>query len=230
MTFCILDSDCAVYDRHTEIPGIVRGSYICEGCRNRIRSDLNALRYDFIDLSQQFVPADSRQDANIFRPKPESSPPLDMLALGLRDDIVALLTAAEDAVRSYVGDRPRQAATRDGYAVDAAIRYLEERCEHLAAVPAVRAADELLRGTDIPARLRQLHRRVRRCVGLLEPVIALPGPCPRCGVAALRRRDDGSDRVWCQQCHTAMTRDQYHAACRMVFAAPVTDETQVRST
>lgn len=230
MTFCILDENCAVYDRHSKIAGIVRASNICEGCRNRIRQDLNALRYDFVDLSQQLPPQETRNDAHIFRPKPESSPPLDMQALGLRDDIVDLLTGCEDAARALLGDRPRQGRTRDGYAVDQAIRYLEERAHYLVQVSAVVIADEVLAGLDVPSRLRTLHRRVRRCVGLLVPSVGLPGVCPRCRVPALRRRgDDPGGRVWCEQCRASMSRDDYYAACRMQFA-PVTDEQQLRST
>lgn len=229
MTFCRLDENCAVFDRRLKLPGIVHRSTICEGCWNRIRSDLNLLRYDFIDLSNALLPTDGRSDTHIFRPKPESSPPVDMQALALRDVIVDLLTAAEDAVREFMSDRPRQSQVRDGYAVDQAVRYLSEGADALACVKAVEVPDGPVEGREVFVLVGRLHRSVRRCVGLLEPVVKLPGPCPRCGVVALRRRDDDTDRVWCQQCRTAMTKEQYYQACRMQFA-PVTDEQPRRFT
>lgn len=234
MTFCILDTDCAVYDRHSKLSGITRRAIICEGCFNRGRSDLNLLRYDFVDLSQRLPPADSRSDAHIFRPKPESSPPLDMSVLALRDDLVELLTDAEDALRAWVGDRPRLpwGRVRDGFAVDQAVRYLSERVDDLADVPVVCYPDppgRRMSGAQALVEFGAMHRRARRCVGLLEPVVALPGPCPRCGVVALRRRDGDDARVWCQQCRAAMTKDDYYRACRMQFA-PVTPEQPGRFT
>lgn len=229
MRFCFLDENCAVYDRHSKVPGISQHWVICEGCTNRIRSDLNLLRFDFLDLSNQMVPAETRNDTQIFRPKPESSPPLDMQALALRDDIVSLLTAAEDAVRALCLDRPRQARVRDGYAVDQAVRYLSERTDTLAIVEAMDGPDGPVSGLEAVVLLGAVHRRVRRLVGLLEPVVKLPGACPKCGAyGALRRRDDGKDRVWCQNCRISMTKDDYYAACRMQFA-PVTSEQLPRS-
>lgn len=226
MTFCILDKECSVYDRHSKLSGITRRAFICEGCFMRGRSELNLLRYDFVDLSQHLPPADSRSDAHIFRPKPESSPPLDMSVLALRDELVELLTDAEDAVRSWVGDRPRVGRVRDGFAVDQAVRYLSDRVDDLADVPTVRDPQppgERLTGVQALVGFGVVHRRARRCVGLLEPLVAVPGPCPECGVPALRRRGDDPSRVWCQKCHKAMTREGYYQACRMQFA-PVTPE------
>lgn len=227
MRFCVLDENCAVYDRHSKVAGITRSCVICEGCTNRTRSDLNLLRYDFLDLSNALVRSDVRSDAHIFRPKPESSAPLDMQALALRDDIVDVLTAAEDAVREREGDRPRQSRVRDGFAVDQAARYLSERCDTFALTTGVRCPEGLLDGPEVLMLLGRLHRRVRRCVGLLEPVVKVPGSCPRCGCEALRRRDP--QRVWCQQCHVSMTKDEYYAACRMLFTTPVTGEHPHRS-
>lgn len=228
MTFCFLGENCAVYDRHSKLSGISRLSVICEGCTNRARSELNALRYDFVDLSQHFVPSDKRSDAHIFRPKPESSPPLDMQALALRDEVVSLLTCCEDAVRTLCGDRLRSSKVRDGYAVDQAVRYLEQRLDVMARVEVVDGLSPPLSGLECLGRLGALHRRARRCVGLLDPVVALPGQCPRCRVPALRRRQDEAGRVWCQQCHVVMSRDDYHAAMRLVFA-PVTGTQPPRS-
>lgn len=227
MTFCILVENCAVYDRHSKLSGFAR-QFLCEGCINRARSDLNLLRYDFVDLSQHLPPADSRSgDAHIFRPKPESSPPIDMRVLALRDDLVELLTGAEDALRSWVGDRPRQDRVRDGYAVDQAVRYLSERVDDLASVPIVRdPPGEPLSGSGVLPEFGAVHRRARRCVGLLEPVVGLPGLCPKCSVPALCRRDD---KIWCQRCRAAFTRTEYYASLRMQFA-PVTPDQPSRFT
>ena len=233
MIFCLLDDNCCVWDRRRAIAGITRMSAICEGCRNRTRSELNLLRYDYVDLSQAIVPADTRNnEALIFRPKPESTPPLDVAAFTLRSTIAALLVAAEDAVRHLAGDRHRRSPVREGFAVDQAVRYLDSRVDTLAVVEHVHrsaAPEATLSGVETMMEFGALHRRARRAVGLLEPVVSLPGPCPECGASALRRRDDGTDRVWCQQCHTSMTISAYQAAMRMQFA-PVTTEQRTRST
>lgn len=228
MTFCCLEKNCVVYDREQKISGLSYGNPLCEGCRNRCVSDLNFLRYDYVDLSQVIVPADSRNEAVIFRPKPESSPPIDMRAYGLREDIHGLLTATEDAVRRLRTDRPRIAAgVREGFAVDAAVRYLVERVQDVACVH-VEFYDRMGEPVNPLVEFGRLHRRSRALLGLADTSVGLAGECPQCSVPALRRHEPDDDKVWCGRCRTAMTRGEYHAWLRMQLA-PVTGEQPGRS-
>jgi hypothetical protein len=228
-SFCSLDANCSVFDRATKLPGIARTSEICQGCVNRSRRELGMLRYDYVDLSQLIVPADSRSDAHIFRPKPESSPPIDLHAFTLRSQIAEAVVATEEAVRRLAGYRANCAPTREGWAVDHAVRFLSERIDSIASVRSVFYGPESdADGLTMLLEFGGLHRAAQRVVGLLAPTVGLPGDCPKCAVPALRRRADVENHVWCAHCHLSMTRVDYYRACQMQFA-PVTGAQPGRS-
>src|SRR5215469_15619780 len=141
MTFCVMDVGCSVYDDHSKTPGLSYRNPLCQGCRDHVRSDLNLLRYDYIDLSQLLVPADARNEGKIFRPKPESKPNMNMAAFYLRGDIAWLLNVTYTVLHVHCGTRPTLAVTpvREGYALDHQIRWLRERVDDLADLPAKQA-------------------------------------------------------------------------------------------
>lgn len=214
---CVVGENCCVYDRVHKLPGVAYPYSICTGCFNRCKSDLNMLRYDYVDLAQLMVPRETRSDANIFRTKPESSPPLDLQVLTLRSDIAEALVATEDAMRERLRDRPRDTPTREGYSVDQAVRYLEARVDHIAEIPTI-GHEKAPDGISMLGWYSTLHRRARRAAGLLLPSVKVAGSCPRCAVTALRRHADDHEKVWCGHCHQQMSRDDYHKSLRMQLA------------
>lgn len=219
MTFCVLGENCSVYDRHSKVAGVSLRNPLCEGCRNRADRDLNLLRYDYVDLSQLIAKKDGHSEAKIARPKPESSPPLDVGVLTLRSDIAASCFEAEIRLRAYSGDRPRPPENvREGWGLDASIRYLRPRLEELALMPAIA---DLISGVEYLLEFSTLHRRARKVCGLDPRTIGLPGDCPQCHTPTLRRHDDDAERVWCGRCNLHLSKDDYYAAQRMQFA-PVT--------
>lgn len=223
MTFCVLGANCSVYDRSKKIAGVSLHKQLCEGCRMRAVSELNLLRYDFVDLSQMIPKRDSIPEANIARGKPESSVPFDVAVFALRDEIVWTLTKAEDHLRALLGDDIGvRVPARDGYAIEASVRYLVTRVDELTALSAmygpVGEDMENLSGVDLLSRFGSLHRRSRRACGLDAGVVSVPGYCPGCGLTSLRRHDDEPGRIWCARCPQRLGQEGYYAAQRMQFA------------
>jgi hypothetical protein len=224
MTFCVLGENCSVFDRAAKTPGISRFNPLCEGCRNRAKRELNQLRYDYVDLSQLIPKKDGQTEAKIARPKPESSPTIDVAVYTLRSDIAWQVTGAEVRLRVHLGDRslpgdPR----REGYSLDASIRYLEPRVQDLARLPPL----EDWGGPEYLVLFGELHRRSRRVCGLDPRTVSVPGFCPSCSVPSLRRHDDDPERIWCARCQGQLSREDYFAAQRMQFA-PVTPSAEPR--
>jgi hypothetical protein len=198
-----------------KLPGVCISNSICEGCRNRSISELRMLRLDYVDLTQILPPSSAMSQVKIFRPKPESMPPLNLPAFTLRHHIAHVVLLADHHVREHYG--PRLAPpTREGAALDHALRHLETRVGDLAALGVTVGywdpSAELTTALDGPSMLLlfgELHRRARVMLGLNAPTLTLPGECPNCQVAALRQRADEPQRVWCQACKSALDRDSY---------------------
>lgn len=227
MTFCLLGEACCVYDHSTQSPGITHGFPVCTGCHNRIRADLHRLRYDFIDLSQMIPKGDMRNDAHIFRPKPESSPPMNMAAYNLRAQIVYFIGVCATVVRRHDRSSPRgrAGAAREGFALDDDLRFLVARAGLLVALGPVEhywRDDEFvlstMDGPAIVAEVGSMHHRAKQLCGLEPRTLRVPGDCPHCLVASLRRLDDDTERIWCEHCSRAMTGDEYSAVMRMKIA------------
>lgn len=229
MTFCVLDSNCSVFDAALKLPGHSDRTAICEGCHNRMHSELNLLRYDYVDLSQLVARADGHSDTKISRPKPESVPPIDMGIFTLRGQIAYTLMITDRSVREYLGERQQsgELTVREGFAVDRSIRYLQPRVYELGEMPATwhhwdmtgEHATELT-GPQAMLLLSALHRKARRACGLEARSIAVPGYCGSCQAPALMRADDNPERIWCRQCRATVTSSEYLAQQRMVFAPP----------
>lgn len=216
--YCEFLNRCAVYDSKLELPGMVGENSICSACIARGRRDVRMLRYDFVDLTQLLVPRDGRGDEGIFRPKPESSLPLDLGVLSLRDDLVQVVGTVERRLRSAnrcALPRYHQAA-RDGYRLDQGVEYVSEHVPLLASLtdtvieydPPYGATTSQYDGLGTLTLFRRLHRRVSLISGLVERVRTMPGDCPQCAATALRRVDD-SDVVWCASCSLRMTPAAY---------------------
>jgi ribosomal protein L37AE/L43A len=223
MTFCVLGENCSVYDRAAKCPGVSLYNPLCEGCRNRSDSELNLLRYDYLDLSQIIPRADGHSDAKIARPKPESSPPIDMQVFTLRSNLVWVVRKSEVHLRAFRGDRPApDLPMREGFALDHSVRYLRSKVDDLALLPDYAGPmgndGEQCSGVELLLMVGSLHRQARRVCGLDPRTISVPGFCPQCSAQALRRHDDDPDRVWCVQCRHTLSQGAYLAAQRMQFA------------
>jgi len=237
MTFCILGENCSVFDRRTETSGLSHRNPLCDGCRNRVRRELNLLRYDYVDLSQLIPKTDARGDARIFRPKPGSSPPLDVQVFTLREQIAGVARCAELALRRHLGMALPSVKVREGYGLSDAVSYLHPRVDDLARMPpfealwgsqgAVGAVVDKLDGAAVLMLFGALHRQARKMCGLDPRTIRVPGSCPSCSVPALKRLDDDPGRLWCQNCNLQLTRQEYLNAQRMLFA-PVTPAPEPR--
>lgn len=229
MTFCTFGKMCVVYDRQSKIPGLSHGKPLCEGCTSNGKSTLNMLRYDYVDLSQLIPKADARNDTHIFRPKPESSPPMNMQVFGLRADISYTVALIAKHVRRATGSpQPRWGApVREGYALDADVRFLGARLYELAALPATTAYWEpeqtvtvALDGLQLLLRLRDLHRRSRKVCGLDPRTVTMPGACPICDTSSLRRHDDDIEKIWCLHCKLQLTKIEYGRVVRLQYTPP----------
>lgn len=228
MTFCILDTNCTVFDRQSRLPGLSYSSPVCQGCRDRTRAELNLLRYDYIDLSQLIPKADGRGEAKIFRPKPESAPPVNMAVLALRGEIAYFVGLVAIVLRQHIGS-PQQPAlpVREGYALDRDVRWLQEHVDGLAGLGGTRhywRANELvleaLSGPELILEFGTLHRRARRLCGLDERTITVPGHCPDCQTPSLRRHADDPEKIWCLHCKKTMSAPEYAQAVRLQIPHP----------
>jgi hypothetical protein len=187
---------------------------------------LDLLRFDYLDLSQLAAKRDGHSEAKISRPKPESSPTIDLDIFTLRSQMVELARAAEESVRIRLGMlHTSPAKVREGFALSSAVHFLYPRVDELAVTPAVPAYwdDDLadLSGAQTLFVFGVLHRRARRVCGVDPKTIAVPGFCPSCSAPGLRRHDDDPLRYWCTVCNTQLAQQDYYAAQRMQFA-PVT--------
>lgn len=221
MSFCSMAVACAVYDARLRVAGVCISASICEGCRNRATSELRMLRIDYVDLSQEILKNPVKTDVRIFRPRPQSSPPLDMQVLTLRHDIANAAILADAALRRRFGPPgPRWSGpVREGVALDHALRHLEANVERLAGLGAIHGCwdlssglSEALSGPQVLLRMGMLHRRARTVLGLAPVTITLPGECPSCRVPALRRHDDDPERIWCAACKAKLDRNRYISA------------------
>lgn len=223
MTFCVLGAVCSVYDPQLRLAGLTYSNPMCDGCRQRGARELNLLRYDYVDLSQLIPKPPVVSDTKIFRPDPESSPPLSMAVWGLRSELVHLVCTAERELRRHQDDLKHfvEMPVREGFAVDRAVSYLRHRIDLLPLMPPTEAvwdcddpARSVLSGPDVILCVGALHRRSRRLCGLDSRTICVPGHCPQCEVPSLRRADDDPALIWCVHCRVRLTNDQYVAAMR----------------
>lgn len=217
VTFCALGEHCSVYDSSAKLSGYCHAAPICQGCKDRSEMELNQLRLDYVDLSQLVPRSQIHSDSQIHRPKPESSPPINVGVFTLRGEIAYVVRLGADALRRDLGSSvPRGLPVREGFGLDTDIRYLVPHVEDLAELGPITACWAMddptpipLTGVQILALFSLLHRRARRVLGLASRVLTIPGSCPRCAVSALRRSDDDAEKVWCNNCQVRISRGDY---------------------
>lgn len=223
MTFCFLCTNCVVYDKQTNTAGVAGANGICYGCEDAMRSDLTKLRLDYVDLSQIIAKQGVISDAQIHRPKPESSPPINMAAFTLRGQIAYFVRLVATVIRRREkGINRPLGPMREGFLLDHDIRYLVEHTHLIAAMPATEhywdvdnfALTDMI-GPEVVEELRRLHRRAREACGLEPPIINVPGDCPQCQTPGLRRSADDDDKLWCQHCKTKLSGEQYSRAMKL---------------
>lgn len=226
MTFCSLGENCVVYDRMTCAPGYSGHHCLCPGCTEASKSDLNLLRYDYVDLSQLIPLPDVRGEAGrIFRPKPESKAPIDVSVFTLRGDVAWFVRQAAEVLRWHSGTRlANPMPVREGYQLDTDVRYLIPRVDNLAGLPKFKIhwlpEDEErseLDGVELVLHIRRLHKRARKVCGTLPRLITVPGDCGPCGTPSLRRNSDDAAKIWCTHCKNTLTRDEYENRLRLHF-------------
>lgn len=227
MTFCLFAEHCSVYDSVSNVPGLAMSSAACQSCQDGIKSTLNKLRLDYVDLSQQIPKQSVVTEDQIFRPKPESSPPINLSAFTLRAQLAYFVCLTATIVRGRRPDARRDAVSRrtmrEGFALDHDIRYLVERPDAIAGLPAIEHYfDEahyvpvVMDGLEIAGELHALHRRARLMCGLEPRTLRVPGACPGCDLlGSLRRLDDDTEKVWCAACKNVLSAEQYAAAMRL---------------
>lgn len=212
MTTCIMGPHCSVFDAVLKIPGVVYFQPICEGCRTRTVGELRMLRLDYLDLTQALPKSDRRNDVTIFRPKPESSLPLNLQVFTLRHQIAHAVILAEASVRGV----PRPGPVREAVAMSEALYYLENHVGPLASLTATEdywdvdsGLTDVLDGPQVLLWFTALHRRARLILGLAPRTVGVSGYCPRCSSAQLCRHEDDESRYWCAACKLTMDRETY---------------------
>lgn len=230
MTFCVMDTDCAVYDHHTKMAGLAYHNPLCQGCRDQLRGDLNLLRYDYVDLTQLIPSADTRNEiGKIYRPKPESKPPINTAVYNLRAQIAWFVAILAGEIRRHLGagDLRTDLPVREGYALDHNVRWLAERVDDIAAMPATDGYFDAsmwekvqLDGPAMVGQIRALHRSARRMCGTDPRCVTLPGFCPDCNTPSLRRYDDNVDKIWCVRCKLQMDAAEYGRTVRLQIPVP----------
>lgn len=203
---CALGENCDRFDRKTGVPGETFGYNLCNTCFAHSTADISALVYDYVDLSQIIARKDGHSEAKISRPKPASTPPIDLAVFTLRDDIEWVLLQAEYEVRHMEGGPQRDTAhARGGHNVSTSVPFLLDRLEKLAGLknPSRKNPAPPDTGPEIIHALRRFHMHARRILGRDELNIALPGACPQCHAPRLSRRD-GSETVTCAACGVAI--------------------------
>lgn len=221
--FCILGANCAVYDRPTQLAGLCYSDPICTACENRGRQELNMLRYDYVDLSQLMPKPDSRGEVRIFRPLPESSPPISVAVFALRTEVAYVVAHTSETLRQFLGRRTGRAwPTREGWRLDQDVAFLINHVGDIARIPATtlmwstEALEPTARtGADMLLVIGDLHRRVRKLCGLDPRTISVPGYCPECHLPALMRQEDDVDTLWCNNCRTRLSSFDYSNLVKM---------------
>lgn len=214
--FCIFGESCMGFDADSRTPAPSGPCNLCEPCENEFTLMMKSLVSDYIGLSRMIARANGFYDEKTARPKPASSPPIDLGVDELRSDMVRVVGIWEREVRTYVGLPPRPpGSVRQGYALHEGVKVLWPRVDLMAGLgptlPTVHLAryrPVALSGKDALFCLRALHWRARSKIGLQPREYRLPGDCPGCS-SPLLVRVDGEDLVRCSACTSVLTYVQY---------------------
>jgi hypothetical protein len=192
------------------------GLSLCPWCHERVKADILALPRDYLDLTLR-ARVRMRARSSEIRPASRLSYiPMDEYAEATYRCIFWTLTCWEQVVRDRSGLADVDySGMRPGRVVDLCARVIAHRLQVLAGAPPVwgyfdgadqEPADRS--GMDAIDDLRRLHRRAMVILDLSDPITHMPGPCPGCGRAALRRRAE-SDFVHCADCNHRIPHEDY---------------------
>lgn len=189
---------------------------LCQPCLRGARRDIMALVRDYADLEN--VLADTGGLAERVAGTRERSIPLALGVDMLQRDIWHFLTTWEEITIEVCRLSAVPAGkTRDGWAVQRAVRILLPRLDTLAAIGphAIFPAGpdnppEDMTGAQAILTMRALHRRIGQALGRASLRHILVGPCWKCGIDGGLRRDDGDETVYCAFCTATSTWDTYH--------------------
>jgi len=121
----------------------------------------------------------------------------------LLDELYGMLTAVEDQWRLHRGYATRPARSHRGaHARTVCVSWLLTEAH---AILRTRSQGSVTFGTTV----LRWHRRLQAAGHTRPDPTRLPVRCPRCTWRALRRRDDGSGYVGCEQCGRLMTEAEY---------------------
>lgn len=196
----------------TWIPGPSR---LCSTCLDTSRHDVKALVRDYADLENVMADLGGRLERVSGTQEPGVN-----IALGaeaLQRDIWHTVTTWEEIIRDHSGlNDVYPGRTRDGWAVQRAVRILSPRLDVLSAMGptaifprGIEHGPEDVTGIEAIQTMRRLHRRVGWAIGLRHLKHQLPGPCDNCGIEGGLRRDDGTEDVYCALCQSQSTWDDY---------------------
>lgn len=228
MLVCAFGSDCPEIDAVSGVPPATDRE-LCSRCEIHSSRDVGRLPLDYVDLAQLLERRQGHADAKIARPAPASTPPIALHIDALMRDIAWRLEVWEPPVREAAGlSAVPRTAQRHGFVVQQAAATIACRVTVLAGLPptwgydaGLDAGPVLRSGLQGLAGLRELHRRSRGLLGLTRRTIRLPGDCSRCGAWALRR-DEGTDTVYCDECHQRWTLTEYERYVGLMVTAPET--------
>lgn len=178
---------------------------ICASCRVKVERDLIGLAETYTRLHLALVPGRTSVDDKVSGTK-SPAPPLRLSMLVHSTMLVEILTTWETELRQHLALSLPERATRDGWRIQHAARFLTRRLDMACAVAPASAVD-LCHGIA----------GARRLLGLTRLLHRLSAPCPDCDLLALVR-EDGAAYVRCRACGATWSEDLYHSLARAAAA------------
>jgi LSD1 subclass zinc finger protein len=216
---------CKAFDRNAGVPAVSAPKNLCPSCESHYTRVMKMLVYDYLDLSRIIARSNTFSDDKIARPKPQSTPPIDLTIDTLRSQLVWTVGIWETHVRAAAGLPWRSyLGARDGFNVNTGCTILAPRVDLLAGLPPVLAWHDghgspepfEMPGTEGLLRLAEINRRSRYATGVTERTVRLPGDCPDCGAPTLMRLA-GADEVSCAVCRTVWPYATYRQWVSMMI-------------
>jgi ribosomal protein L37AE/L43A len=172
---------------------------ICQASRYQYRRTLDWLALDYVHLkSTMGTPTRGGSEVRYESPKSKSFGHPSEWASMTCTEIASALNWAEDGLRDHLGHTPGiRPDARETIVVSHGYRYLTAQFEGLCEYPAA---------GDTAGELDELHRKIRRHLGLTRWVQRLPTPCPWCDTLALVRTVGQID---CEACGKTIDEKHY---------------------
>lgn len=198
-------------------PTRLDGGPLCDGCLNRARFDIAALRCDYLALTAELAPPGRSPEAFVSGGDTDAPVPLALGVDALQRRIVWTLTVWEPPVREVLGVAPAPSrGVRASWVVATSTRLLARHVRRLAAIgPTWGYADGLdagpveRDGVYGVESLSALHDVAARVLGVVPVTRPVSGMCSHCGGFGSLQHDDGSDVVRCAACGSAESYDEH---------------------